>query len=187
MKPNEGIVQGMQDLLDHGAQVLPFLRARWAGLPIDSPLHGLKNNSVQGNGETDPSLPFLGHSQFLFPAIKAIWSKCTSRATGNTFSSFDLSLSITFFFERTPRAFLSFSEDGHWGLPLGLCRSWAPGGDLGWCQPSRGGSTASGTGTSPSSTHSPRWCADVFSLFQNCFTGLMREQDSAAGSRGGFF
>lgn len=101
-----------------GHKHCPFLQTCWTGFSIDSPLRRLKNNPVQGNGETSPSLPFLGHSQFQLPAIKAIWSTCTSRATGNTFSSFYL-LSITFFFKRTPTAFLSFSDYGCLWLPFG--------------------------------------------------------------------
>lgn len=55
---------------------------------------------VQGNGETCQILPFLklGHSRIQFPGTKAIWSTCTSRATGNShFSSFYLLVNITFF------------------------------------------------------------------------------------------
>lgn len=155
-----------------GHKHCPSLQTRWTGFSIDSPLCRLKSNPVQRNGEIGPSLPFLGHSQFQFPAIKAIWSTCTSRATGNTFSSFYLLLSITFFFKRTPTAFLSFSDYRCLRLPFGdvtgkrLPGLRGPAGPgllekegPGWSPPgetrgSRGGSAAPGTGASLSSTHS---------------------------------
>lgn len=187
-----------------GHKHCPSLQTRWTGFSIDSPLHRLKSNPVQGNGEIGPSLPFLGHSQFQFPAIKAIWSTCTSRATGNIFSSFYLLLSITFFFKRTPHSFpilqwllmlTAALRRCHWeafAWAQGPCRSWASEeGGPGLVPALRNagqprGQRSPGHG-SITEQHSQHGLAKVFSLFWNCFTGLMREQDSAAGSRGVFF
>lgn len=110
-----------------GHKLCPSLQTLWTGFPIDSPWHSSKTSSVQGNGEPSPCLPSPGHSQFQFPAIKAIWSKCTSRATGNTFSSFYLSSSITFSFKRTPPAFLPSGACGSWGALWDVVGSLCPG------------------------------------------------------------